>query len=106
MSCPCCELNHDSSVVQPVLRLVTIWNELSQLQYFNISLKQDRSCAYNLTLMSLCVTIVAVEKQHVLNMLSVYLFLLWISGMQSACAIIYCYLFPVWLFYISLRLIS
>jgi hypothetical protein len=33
------------------------------------------------------VTIVAVEKQYVLHIM---------SGMQSACAVIYCHLWPVW----------
>jgi hypothetical protein len=70
------ELNHGSSVVQPALRLVTVSTELSQLQYVKVSEKKDRPYAYNLTLRRLRVTIVTVEKQHVLNILSVYLLLL------------------------------
>ena len=76
-NCPCYELNHDSSVVQPALRLVTISSELAQLQYVNVSQKKDRLYVYNLTLRRLRVTLVAVEKQYVLNILSVYLFLLY-----------------------------
>ena len=36
-------------------------------------IEQDRQCTYNITLRHVCVTIVAVEKQYILHILSVCL---------------------------------
>jgi hypothetical protein len=57
---------------------------------------------YNVTLRRVLVTIVAVEKQKVLHILSVCL---WPSlfRTQSACAVLYCYLWPVPLYHVCPR---
>jgi hypothetical protein len=65
----------------------------------DICFTQDTQSTYNLTLRSVRVTTVAVEKQYFLKILcvrvSVSVFLPLLSGMQSACAVSYCHLFPV-----------
>ena len=64
--------------------------------------KQDRQCSYDVTLRAVRVTTFAVEKLYIdiyikySERLSV--FLSYISGMQRACAVLYFYLWPVWLY--------
>jgi len=53
-------------------------------------------CTYNVTLRKVHANIVAVEKRKVLRILSVCLWP-YLSRMQSACAILYCYLLPLFL---------
>jgi hypothetical protein len=51
------------------------------------------------TLRCLCVTTVVMEKQLVLNVVCVCMCLQpELSSMQSACAVLYCRLWPVWLY--------
>ena len=61
---------------------------------------EAREKTYVCTLRCLCVTIVAVEKRYVLHNLSVCL-QPQLSSMPSACALLLCYLWPVWLHHIS-----
>jgi hypothetical protein len=61
--------------------------------------KKGRQCTCNITMWRDRVNIVTVHKQQVLRVLSVCL---WLQSyrMQNACAILYCHMWPVWLYHI------
>jgi hypothetical protein len=66
-----------------------------------IKFKEDGQCTYNVTLRSVRVTIVAVRKHIVLNILSVCLYTaLTCSACKSHlfCAVLYCHIWPVRLY--------
>jgi hypothetical protein len=54
---------------------------------------------HNVTFSGVRVTIVAMEKQQILHILSVCLYL-WLTSMQSSRATLYCHLWPVRIYYI------
>ena len=58
--------------------------------YYNVAMKRFR------------VTTAAVEKHSVFHILCARL-QPWLSSMQSACAVLYCHLLPVWLYHIFPR---
>ena len=51
--------------------------------------KQGRHCTYYVTVRSVRATIVSVEKQYVLDIVSVGLWP-WVSSMKCACAVLSC----------------
>ena len=64
-----------------------------------ITLQQDRQCTYNVPSRCIRLTIVAVETAVSIKYSEcVFIFLPSISSMPSACAELYCHLWPVWLY--------
>jgi len=61
---------------------------------FNIYFKTRGNESVNVILRHVRVTTVAVQKQEVLHILSVYLQPL-VSSMRCACVILYCHLWPL-----------
>ena len=61
--------------------------------------RQERQRSINVTFKCLHITIIAVEKQKVLHTLSVCLEP-WLSSRKSACAVLYCHVWPAPLYYI------
>ena len=53
----------------------------------------------NVALWHICATTVAMKKLSVLNITSVSVLLPYLSSMQSSCALLYCNLWPVWLYH-------
>lgn len=66
-----------------------------------INIEQDRQRTYSVTLRRVIVTIVTVENQQVLHILTVSVAL--VIQKQSACAVLYCHLWRVWLYHIFPR---
>jgi len=63
--------------------------------------KTTREATYvKLSTLRLIRSTVVLEKQSRLNFESVSVFLSWLPGMQTACAILYCHLWPLWLCHI------
>jgi hypothetical protein len=85
--------------------LVTFhWKQLLiDLERIWLSLKQDMQCTYNVTLRWVCVTIVVVEKQQVLNVINAYLYSCFSfleRKLHLFCTKLCCNLWPVWLYLI------
>jgi hypothetical protein len=68
----------------------------SQADYCGIYCEQDRKYMHNVTMKRDGVTTVGMEKQSELHILIVCLYP-YLCGMKRACAVLYYYLWPVWL---------
>jgi hypothetical protein len=63
-------------------------------------MQQDKLFDYNVTLRRVRITVIAVEYLNILNVKSVSTFSLYLSSKHNACAVLYCHLWPIWLYLI------
>ena len=81
------------------LSIIFLHTQVVSLKRYTLTETEDRQFGYNIILRHIRVTIVAVEKQYVLHILSVYL-QLELSNMQSSDTLLYCHLQPLSLYHV------
>jgi hypothetical protein len=94
-------VNHKlrKEIQQCVVTVATIAYNMCKIVYSKNKINKTGDVRTNVTKRRVRVTIVAVRKQQALSILSVCL-QPQLSGMQKACAVLYCHLWPVWLYHI------